>query len=203
MESKFDLKTRSIEYDSSGFLFAQGKYRTKILPEDLPEYFVHGYLYKRYGYISAIGVSHLVYVPNYVFTNHLYKDDMLLISYKDTIESYETEGGFSWYKGYDELVSGHLIEKFVDAAEKYSQYNVDDIRKEIQRKEAWYYEHNPEKVERNQHFPLEHSLKPKTVGRSEGYFIHKGEGKKDLMDLIGKIEFANDYDHKTLREDRG
>ena len=145
MESKLDIKTRFSEHDPAGFLFAHGKYRTRILPEDLPEYFVHGYLYKRHGYISANGVKHLAYVPNYVFDNHLHKDDILFISYNDTIEPYETESGFLWYKGYDALVSGHLIEKFVDAAEKYSQYNVDDIRKEIQRKEEWYYERNPQK----------------------------------------------------------
>ena len=58
-------------------------------------------------------------------------------------------------------------------------------------------------VVRNQAIPLELSLKPKTIGRSEDYFVHKGEGKKDLMDLVGKIEFANGYDHKALREGRG
>ena len=55
-------------------------------------------------------------------------------------------------------------------------------------------------VVRNQALPLELSLKPKSMGRNDGYYIHKGEGKKDLMDLAGKIEFADNYDHKTLRE---
>ena len=55
-------------------------------------------------------------------------------------------------------------------------------------------------VVRNKAIPLELSLKPNTIGNNEGYFVHKGEGKKDLMDLIGKIEFAEDYDHKALRE---
>ena len=144
MESKIDQKVFSVERDPLGFLFAHGKYRTKILPEDLPEYFVYGYLYKRHGYISANGVKHLVYVPNYTFTNHLHKYDKLFISYNDKIEPYESENGFSWHKGYDESIGGHLIEKFVDAAEKYSQYDVSDIRKEIQRKEEWYYERNPQ-----------------------------------------------------------
>ena len=54
-------------------------------------------------------------------------------------------------------------------------------------------------VERNKSFPLEDSLKPKIIGRSDGYYVHKGEGKKDLMDLVGKIELTNDYDPKALR----
>ena len=141
MDSKINMKPFSVEHDPSGFLFAQGKYRTKILPADLPEYFVYGYLYKRHGYISARGVKHLVYVPNY-FTNHLHKDDMLFISYRDQIEPYESEHGLSWYKGYDESVSGHIIEKFVDAAEKYSQYDIGNIKTEIQRKREWHSERN-------------------------------------------------------------
>jgi len=146
MESKLSLKASSIsvERDPSGFLFAHGKYRTKILPKDLPEYSVHGYLYKRYGYISASGVKHLIYVPNYSFTNHLHKDDTLFISYNSIIEPYERENGFTWYKGYDEAVGGHLIVEFVDAAEKYSRYDVSDIKKEIQRKQSWFCERNPD-----------------------------------------------------------
>ena len=60
----------SMEHDPDGFLFASGKYRTKILPQDLPEWLIRGYLYKRFGYISANGVKHLLYVPNYTFDNH-------------------------------------------------------------------------------------------------------------------------------------
>jgi len=36
-----------VEHDPDGFLFAGGKYRTKIQPEDFPEWFIRGYLYKR------------------------------------------------------------------------------------------------------------------------------------------------------------
>ena len=144
MDSKFSIKGFKIEKSPQGFLFSEGRYRTKILPEDLPEWYVYGYLYKRHGFISAKGVKHLVYVPNYTFDNHLHKDDMLFISYGEKIEPYKTELKSSWYKGYDHIISGHLIESFVDAAEKYSAYNVNEIRQEIKRKQAWYYERNPE-----------------------------------------------------------
>ena len=57
-------------------------------------------------------------------------------------------------------------------------------------------------VVRNRAIPLELSLRPNTIGKSEGQFVHRGEGKKDIQDLIGKVEFASDYDHKALREGR-
>jgi len=93
MESKVTMNPLSVVRDPSGFLFAYGKYRTKILPEDLPEYFVYGYLYKRHGYVSAKGIKHILYIPNYTFENHRHKYDMLYISYESKIEPYQTEMG--------------------------------------------------------------------------------------------------------------
>lgn len=146
MESKIVHKRRDglcVVSDPNGYLFSYGRYPTKILPSDLPEWFVHGYMYKHHGYLSAKGVKHLLYVPNYVFDNHLHKYDTLYISYNTEIEPYETEHGSIWYKGYDDAISGHLISKFVEAAGKYSGYDIKNIQKEIARKQAFYYEKNP------------------------------------------------------------
>ena len=55
-------------------------------------------------------------------------------------------------------------------------------------------------VVRNQAIPLELSLKPNVVGGSEGHLVHNGASKKDITDLFGKIEFADGYYHKALRE---
>lgn len=70
-----------LESNSEGFLYSGGKYPTKIKPEDLPCWFVYGYIYKSVGYISARGVKHLVYVPNYRVEKQLFKHDNLFISY--------------------------------------------------------------------------------------------------------------------------
>lgn len=83
----------------------------------------------------------MLYVPNYVFDNHLHKDDFLLISYSDEIVP---DKNSSWYVGYDHVISGSMIEEFITASEKYSQYDVNDIRNELARKRQWYYERNPE-----------------------------------------------------------
>jgi hypothetical protein len=148
MESKVKHSRKDGLYlvsDPSGYLYSDGRYRTKILPEDLPEWFIHVYIYKQYGYISAKGIKHLVYKPNYFFDNHLHKDDFLYISYNDEIVRDASEDQYDWYRGYDHLVYGVTILFFLDAVEKYSDYDTSEIRKEIERKTEWYYERNPKK----------------------------------------------------------
>ena len=137
LESRILHNPLRAEKDPDEYLFAEGRYKTKIFASDLPEHFVYGYLYKRHGFISAAGVKHLLYVPNYVF-NHLYKDDALYISYDEPIRSTAGNHGLTLYDGSKHSVSGHLIVDFVDAAEKYSGYDVSDIRRELQRKREWY-----------------------------------------------------------------
>ena len=78
MESRICHTPLRVETDPDGHLFADGVFPTKLFASDLPEHFVYGYMYKRHGYISAAGVKHLLYVPNYVF-NHRHKDDTLYI----------------------------------------------------------------------------------------------------------------------------
>jgi len=148
MKSKivFVKRELTVKSDPNGYLYAYGKYPTKILPEDLPEWFIYGYMYKRHGYISAKGVKHLCYIPNYFVDNHLHKYDTLYISYDKEIEPYKTEHGSIWYKGYDNAVGSHLIVEFVRAVGKYSDYDVSDIIKEIEKKREWYYEKNPNDI---------------------------------------------------------
>lgn len=96
-----------------------------------------GYLYKRHGFISAAGVKHLLYVPDYIF-NHRHKYDTLYISYDEPIRQDAGDHGLKLYDGYKHAVSGALIIDFVDAAEKYSGYDVSDIRRELKRKSDWF-----------------------------------------------------------------
>ena len=137
MESRIRHNPLRLEEDPEGHLYADGKYRTKIFASDLPEYFVYGYMYKRHGFISAAGVKHMLYVPNYVF-NHRYKDDSLYISYDAPIQATATDRGLKLYEGWDHVLGGRLIVDFVEAAEKYSGYDATDIRAELKRKSDWY-----------------------------------------------------------------
>jgi len=60
-KTKFEKHKFNVIHDPEGYLFSEGIYRTKILPADLPEWYVYGYLYRQHGYISAKGVKHLLY----------------------------------------------------------------------------------------------------------------------------------------------
>ena len=139
MHSPIGRRFQEDNPDPDRHLLAYGRYRTKIYPADLPEWYVGGYMYKRRGFMSAKGVKYLLYKPNYVF-NHLYKDDILFISYDKEITPIENDDGFKWYEGYDYCLSGVVILDFVDAAEKYSGVDVSGIREELVKKRAWYYE---------------------------------------------------------------
>ena len=172
MESKIAYKDGlSAEHDPDGYLFADGRYRTKILPEHLPEWYVHGYMYKRHGYMSAKGVKHMLYVPNYVFDNHLHKYDTLFISYNELIEPYECDSGFQWYKGYDQILSGPVLVDFVNAAERYSDYDVSEIQEEIARKTEFYYERNPEHARELFKSPLSEEFGRRLPYRGKEYLL--------------------------------
>jgi hypothetical protein len=145
MESKIKWVKRelTVEHDPDGYLYADGRYRTKIQPTDLPEWYVYGYLYKRHGYLSAKGVKQLVYKPNYFIKNHVFKYDTLFVSYDEPIEPYTDEFDHNWYRGYDHAIGGPILRDFAEAVGRYSDFDVSAIQEEIQKKIAFYYEHNP------------------------------------------------------------
>lgn len=132
-------RTREFAPDPDGYLYAKGVYRTKIKPDDLPEWYVFGYIHGQHGYISAKNVKHLLYKPNYT-TNHVHKDDLLFISYDKPIEP-DKEGTHGiWYHGYEHIVHGHMIVDFLNAAKKHSGYDIKAIMREVKKKERWYQE---------------------------------------------------------------
>lgn len=126
--------------DPQGYLFAYGKYQTKIRADDLPEWYVGGDLYKTQGYISANGVKYLFYKPNYA-SSHLYRDDMLFISYGEPIVPVSADG-VDWFRGYDERISGALIPHFVREVKRFSRLDIDSILEELKKKQTWYDEKN-------------------------------------------------------------
>lgn len=142
MESPIGRRFTEVNPDEDGHLLSGGRYKTKIYPSDLPPWYVYGYIYKRFGYISAKGVKYLLYKPNYHITSHLWKYDMLYISYSEPITETKSDRGYTDYYGWDNIVDGLLIEDFIKAAEKYSDVDVRQIKKELVKKRKWYDEHN-------------------------------------------------------------
>ena len=138
---RFDNHEFRVDRDPNGYLFSKGRYPTKIMADDLPEWYLYGYMYKHYGYISAQGVKHLVYVPDYTATNHLHKYDTLFISYGKTIVPADNNE-FPYNTGYDYVLNGHLIVDFLAAAATYSDYDISSIAAEVEKKKQWYKENN-------------------------------------------------------------
>lgn len=123
-----DIKTvdgqlRYVRTDD-GTLYS-GVHRTKIKPIDLPEWYLYGRYYKRFGYMSTKGITDLVYIPSR-FSNHYLKDDCLLVSYGDKItEITDPEKSvYERYQGWHERVWGSEIVTILRGARKYSAYDI-------------------------------------------------------------------------------
>lgn len=128
--------------NEDGTLFS-GRYKTKMHPTDLPEWYLYGRYYKRWGYMSTKGIVDMVYRPN-LHVNHFLKDDFLYISYKEKIEPVTEEDEkndrmlrFEEYKGYDEVVFGSEIIDILKGARLYSGFNITPIIEQIKEKEKW------------------------------------------------------------------
>ena len=133
-------------------------------------------------YISAKGVKHLLYVPNYAFDENMHKYDTLYISYNEPIEPYEREDGVIGYKGYDHALSGALLVDFVEASKKFSDYDVNGIFEEIVRKKEFYYEKNPDTFKADYKSPISELFGRRLPYRGRAYILGGDGGKKSFFD---------------------
>lgn len=135
-DSKFKTVNNKLEKvkDENNYLFAKGIYKTKISEDELPENFIKLYYGVRNHYISIINIKDMVYKANY-FTNHLYKDDFLYISYETTIKKEKNSNHFI---DYDVLIYGLAIVDFIKEVKRAESYDVKNIEIELERKKKWY-----------------------------------------------------------------
>ena len=142
-----DIKTVDGELcyveNDDGTLFS-GVYKTKIKPSDLPEWYLYGRYYKRFGFMSTKGITDLVYIPSR-FSNHYLKDDCLLIAYGGKItESSDPElSKFERYQGWDERVWGSEIVTILRGARKYSGYDITPFIEKLKWKKEYMREEFP------------------------------------------------------------
>ncbi len=135
--------------NEDGTLFS-GHHKTKMLPKDLPEWYLYGRFYKEWGYISTKGIVDMVYRPN-SHVNHFLRDDFLYISYKDKITPV-TEADikadrylrYEYYKGYDEVVCGSEIIDILKGAKQYSNYDITPLIEQLRAKIVWLRERFPD-----------------------------------------------------------
>lgn len=134
-----------VEIDNGGYLFSNGTYKTKLTKDDLPDTFIEGIYYAHlHGFLQSAGVVDLFYKPN-KFSNHMFKDDFLYISYNGKIgKSDDTSNFIESYKGYDEYVWGYNIVTMLKAIEKNSNYDISKIKEQIEDKRIWFKENYPQ-----------------------------------------------------------
>lgn len=123
------------ERDPNGFLYSGGTYPTKIRRGDLPEWYIHGRYYKNFGYLSAKGITDMVYVPS-LWSNHYLKDDCLILSYSGRLTKKETTytpDRFS-YENNDEMVWGNAILEILKGAREYSGFDIEPFAIQIEEK---------------------------------------------------------------------
>ena len=126
-----------------GSLYAKGRYRTKIKPDDLPEHYLYGTIFKVKGYISVLGIKDIVYKPNYRI-NHVHRDDFLYVSYDLPIRTTVSKTGYVEHWDYDAVLWGGMILEFIRAIRKHESYDIEAIADEVKKKEQFFIEKYPE-----------------------------------------------------------
>lgn len=150
---------------SGPYLFSNFHYKTKITKEDLPEWYVFGRYYKRFGYLSAKGVKYVKYHPN-MWTNHYLRDDYLEITYSNN-------------KVFE--ISGNRIIKMIKAIEKYNNIDLINIKRKINFKSYYYNIYNKDEFD----FETQNQLFEEAC--------YDDILNKKIFDLISKLNYVETY----------
>lgn len=55
------------------------------------------------------------------------------------------DDNFDWFDGYDYVLDGNAMERFLDLVDQYSDCDTSSIRAEMEKKKVWYKERNGNK----------------------------------------------------------
>lgn len=151
-----------VQEDPCGRLYSHGILPTSVTELDLPPWYVSGWLPSRclegldarfatfrqdgrmrpkrldrvFGYVSALGVKELFYIPWYMGEESSFALDSLFISYDKPIRVIYEEGDVR-VDGHDCVLSGAIVVPFVHAVAKYGDCCVDPVLQELERKADW------------------------------------------------------------------
>lgn len=148
-EGKFGKGWRETCDTDNPYLYAQGRYPTKITAADLPEDYIKIHsrvIWYMIGYLKTSGIVDMKY--KWHKENHLFKDDYIYISYKEPLKAETDSWGYVSYTNYDVYVCGNDIVDIVLAAEKYSGFDTSEVRAEIEKKRVWLRDNEPEEYAR-------------------------------------------------------
>lgn len=149
-KGKFGRTFRRTEDTNNEFLYSKGIYPTKIKKEDLPEDYIEfrsRTIWYMTGYLKTSEVIDIGYIP--IKENHLFKDDYLYISYKEKLQYEKNRYGFEDIKYFDICICGNDIITILLAIQKYSNINIDDVKRKIYDKVAWLKENYKEEYIRH------------------------------------------------------
>ena len=142
---KFGKRIRETLDTDNEFLYADGRYPTKLtkcdLPDDYIEFRSRAIWYMK-GYLRTSGIVDMQY--SWAKENHLFKDDYIYISYTGPIEQFTNQYGIKDFTAYDLCVCGGDIIDIVLAAEKNSGFDTASVRQEIEKKRIWLRDNEPE-----------------------------------------------------------
>ena len=138
-KGRFGKGFREINDIDNEFLYARGRYPTKIRKEDLPEDYVEfrsRSIWYLTGYLKTSGVKDLYYSS--VKINHLFKDDYLDISFSGELKIEKDKYGCESCHNYDFTICGNDIIPVLFAIEKNSDVDTTEVRKRIAEKFEWW-----------------------------------------------------------------
>lgn len=138
-KGKFGRRFRETLDLDNPYLYSHGRYATKITADDLPEDYVEirsRVLWYMTGYIKLSGVVDMAYKPSML--NHMFKDDLIYISYKEKLRKERDSFGLDSFVNYDICVSGWSIVDIVLGAGIYSGYDTTEIREQIEKKRIYF-----------------------------------------------------------------
>ncbi len=196
-----------------GTLFS-GAFRTKILPQDLPDWYVFGRYYKRFGYMSTKGITDMLYVPS-KHSNHYLKDDCLYISYGgkiDAVELPEKGAFYERYKGYDHTVWGSEIIGILKGAQIYSDYDISSFIQQLKVKKDWLINEYPDEFGHGrwqfdvdacfaEPFDNGHPLKYYAISLNDYFSPSSVSGVKHYYGTLKQIgNFINSLDQEQYKE---
>lgn len=140
-KGKFGKRLRETLDTENEYLYAQGRYPTKIKKEDLSEDYIEfksRSIWYMTGYLKTSGIIDIDYKA--IKINHLFKDDYLYISYNEKLKVEKNWLNLNDIVNYDLCVCGNDIIPILLAIKKYSNINIDNVKRKIYDKVDWYKE---------------------------------------------------------------
>ncbi len=124
-------------FDPPEFLLSGGVYPTKIRPEELPPWYVE-YTYWNTRYVDTSRVTNIVYKPiNMPHYNHLFKDDMLYLTYDGVEPQWDSHG---WLVTPHETLFGWALVYGLISVREYSGIDITEQLKTLRAKVLRYNE---------------------------------------------------------------